>query len=117
MSNSSDAAGDVSRLLAAIARECRGLAGEIAGLGGLVSADARAASTMVALQNFDYLAQQADAQAALIARLAGGMTRADEMAAAIAVIPLPHVRARLLLALTGAPQAAETGNDEFWWDA
>lgn len=117
MSNSSDVPGDVSRLLGAIAQECRGLAEEIAGLGGRVSGDARAGNTIVALQSFDYLAQLADAQAALIARLASGMIRADEMTAAITAIPLPHVRARLLSALTGAPQSAQAGDDEFWWDA
>lgn len=113
MSNSSD----VLRLLGAIARECRGLSEEIAGLGGVVSGDGRAGNAIVALQSFDYLAQLAAAQAGLIARLAAGMVRADEMTVAIAAIPLPHVRARLLSALTGAPQSAETGDDEFWWDA
>lgn len=113
MSSSSD----VSRLLGAIAQECRGLADEIAGLGGLVSGDARAGQAVVAMQSFDYLAQLADAQAGLIARLAAGMIRADEMAVAIGAIPLPHVRARLLSALTGAPHSAESGDDEFWWDA
>ncbi|HEY0266339.1 MAG TPA: hypothetical protein VGC16_06270 [Rhizomicrobium sp.] len=112
MSNSSDTA----RMLDAIARECSAMAGEIAWLGAQVSSEARGGSAnIVAMQNFDYLAQQADAQASLIARLAAGMTRADEMRAAIAAIPLPLVRARLLAALAGRTAAAALPDDDIFW--
>jgi hypothetical protein len=92
MSNSSEAA----RLLDAIARECSTMAGEIAALGAQVCAFARDDAAIVTLQRFDYLAQQAQAQSDLIARLANGMTDGHAISAAIDAIPLPHVRARLL---------------------
>jgi hypothetical protein len=113
-SNSSD----MARMLDAIARECGAMAGEIAWLGAQVSGEARSGgANIIALQSFDYLAQQADAQASLIARLAAGMTRADEMRTAIEAIPLPLVRARLMAALAGKTILAQPlGDDVFWSD-
>ncbi len=111
-SNSSDRA----RMLDAIARECSAMAGEIAWLGVQVCDETRhGGANIVALQSFDYLAQQADAQASLIARLAAGMVRADEMRSAIEAIPLPWVRARLLAALAGQTAASlDLDHDVFW---
>ncbi len=113
-SNSSD----MTRMLDAIARECSAMAGEIAWLGAQVSGETRhGGANIVALQSFDYLAQQADAQAGLIARLAAGMVRADEMRAAIEAIPLPRVRARLLAALAGKTAASLDLDDDVFWPA
>lgn len=98
----------LSRMLSAVAAEAGDLGAAIAWLGEQVSAGA----DIVALQSFDFLAQQAHAQGALIALLAAmadGAADRHVLAAGVAKVPLPAMRSRLTLALGGP---AEQGDDE-----
>ena len=104
-----------TRLLEAIARECCGMAEDIAWLGGQVSGGT---ADSAALQMFDFLAQQAHAHALLavhVARTKEGPSALGDMADVIGRIPLPEVRARLLAALYGEAPAAVNDDDTVLW--
>lgn len=98
MSNCSKQA---ARILDALARECRIVADEIARLGGQLSSRVMDGTAhMATFQSFDALSQQAGIQSVLITLMAQSAA-SDALEAAIAEIPLPAMRRRLLGALKG----------------
>jgi hypothetical protein len=116
MSNSFEAG--PGRLLKAVSRECHIMAAEIAALGELLTSGGTGANSMIALQSFDYLAQQAGAYGTLMAVLAREGVSVGELMAAIDAIPLPAMRHRLHAALDRAPALDPESHSEavFWLD-
>lgn len=114
MSNFSSG-GIATRLLEAVAQECRVMADEIAVLGGQVSSGT---AGMAALQSFDFLTQHAQAQALLMDYLAGMSDNPhalDHVCEVIGTIPLPRVRARLFTVLRGCAPAPVNDDDTIIW--
>lgn len=107
-----------SLLLNAMAQECHLMAAEIAELGELVTSGESGADLVIALQSFDYLAQQASAHAALASILARQAGPAEELMAVVDGIPLPAMRHRLLAILSREPPRDLHDRDEaeFWLD-
>lgn len=102
-------------LLAVMAKECALLSGEIAALGAAVSAGTAAdPATIVVLQGFDSLAQQAQAYGRLLRLLAQDDDPAHGFSALAGQIPLPAVRRRLLAALCLPPAEESAADNEMW---
>jgi hypothetical protein len=120
MSNSSSGE-PVTRLLLAVAEECRAIAADIAWLGGQITGGT---ADSAALQSFDFLAQHAQTQGQLIAHVAqltDDTSIPANLARLVREIPLPKVRTRLLRALDGnaddeSVAGADNSNTVFWLD-
>ena len=112
------------KLLASIAHECSAIGSEIARLGAALSpliSSAHDRSGILELQTFDALAQNAHAQAALIAHLTralllGQTISMEDIAKQLEGVPLPSVRHRMHLAVGAYSRPGVAADDDatFW---